>query len=180
MIAKWMTVVVLSSLLWPARLQKEDDTMAWSATRRLAWSDFRGQPDDNSSDAALTSSSIEFGYNYDSRVGFTWHIKCLFDKNRSWGKVKNDYILAHEQGHFDITEIYARRLQKQFKEYHFNKEKAQKEVPALYQAIMKQQTETQQRYDDETNHSRVKDKQAAWLEKIKKELEEMKAYADYN
>ena len=179
MIAKWIAVLLLPVLL-PAHLQKEDDDIAWSARRRLVWSDFLGRPDGDNTNAALTSSKIVFSYNYDSREGFHWHIECLFDKNRSWGKVKNDYILAHEQGHFDITEIFARRLQKQFKEYHFNKEKAQQEVPAFYQAIMKQQTETQQRYDDETDHSRVKDKQAVWLEKIKKDLEEMKAYADYN
>lgn len=175
--AKWMALFLLS-LVFPARLQKEED-IPWSAARRLEWSDFKGTPDGNNANAALTSSKILFGYNYNSRDGFSWHIGCLFDKNKSWVKVKNDFILAHEQGHFDITEIYARRLQQQLKHYSFNKDKAQREVPAIYQSIMKEQNDTQNRYDEETDHSRIKDKQLAWLQKIRKELDELKDYADY-
>jgi hypothetical protein len=177
MIAKWMALLLLPLLL-PARPQKEEE-IPWSAARRLEWSDFKGEPDGNDTNAALTSSKIVFGYNYNSRDGFSWHIACLFNKNRSWVKIKNDFILAHEQGHFDITEIYARRLQKQLKQYSFNKDKAQKEVPAIYQSIMKEQSETQNRYDNETDHSRKKEIQLAWLERIKKELNDLKEYADY-
>jgi len=165
-------------LLLPARLEKQDD-IPWSAARRLEWSDFSGQPDGNNVNAALTSSKVVFSYNYSSRDGFNWHIACLFDKNRSWVRIKNDLILAHEQGHFDITEIYARKLQKQMKNYSFNKDRVQKDVPAIYQAIMQEQNDVQNRYDEQTNHSRTKDKQLAWLEKIKKELNELKEYADY-
>ena len=170
---------MLLPLLPSLHLQNEDDDIAWNAARRLAWNDFLGHPDGNSSNAALTSSKIVFSYNYDSRVGFRWHIECLFDKNRSWVKIKNEYILAHEQGHFDITEIFARKLNRQLAAYHFNKDKAQKEVPAIYQEVMKGQNDMQNRYDDETDNSRKKDSQAAWLEKIKNELEGLKAYADY-
>ena len=177
MITKWM-VLLLLPLVLPNRPQNNDE-IAWSTARPLVWSDFKGAPDGSNVNAALTSSKIVFGYNYNSRDGFGWHIQCLFDKSRSWVRVKNDFILAHEQGHFDITEMYARKLQKQLKGYSFNKDKAQKEVPAIYQAIMKEQVDTQNRYDAETDHSRIKDKQLAWLEKIKKGLDELKEYADY-
>ena len=177
MIIKWIALLLLPLVL-PHALQK-DNEIAWSTARPLVWSDFKGEPDGNSVNAALTSSAISFGYNYNSHDGFTWHIQCLFDKNRSWVRVKNDFILAHEQGHFDITEIYARKLQKQLKAYSFNKDRAQKEVSAIYKGIMQEQVDTQNRYDEETDHSRVKDKQLAWLEKIKKELDGLKEYANY-
>jgi hypothetical protein len=38
----------------------------------------------------------------------------------------------------------------------------------------------QNQYDDETDYSRKKEKQAEWLNKILKMLEEYKSYADYN
>ncbi|HEY4150507.1 MAG TPA: DUF922 domain-containing protein [Chitinophagaceae bacterium] len=175
---RWIALLLLP-LCWPARLPKEDDTIRWSASRRLVWNDFKGKPDGTRDDAALTSSGIGFGYSYSDRDGFTWHIAGLFDKEKSWVKMKDDYILAHEQGHFDITEIFARRLNKELKEYKVSKDRVQKDAPAIYQAIMKEQFEMENRYDDETDNSRKKDKQAAWLEKIRNELNGLERYADY-
>jgi Bacterial protein of unknown function (DUF922) len=178
MMLKWIVSLVLPLSL-AVHLQKEDNTILWNSGHRLVWSDFRGSPDGGRDDAALTSSGIEFSYRIDGRGGFTWHIACLFDKNKSWVRVKNDYILAHEQGHFDITEIFARKLNRQLKEYHVNRDQVTKEVPALYQAIMKEQFEMENRYDEETDNSRIKNKQAAWLEKIKRDLNASERYADY-
>ena len=45
---------------------------------------------------------------------------------------------------------------------------------------MKDKERFQQDYDRETDYSRIKDKQAGWLKKIEKTLEEFKDYADYN
>jgi len=157
----------------------KDDTIAWSATRRLVWSDFRARPDAYAYNAALTSSEIVFGFHYNSAEGFTWNIQCLFNKDRSWVRVKNNYILAHEQGHFDITEIYARKLQQQLKGYRLNKDRVSKDVSAIYQQVMKEQNDTQNRYDTETDNSIKKGPQERWLEKIKDDLERLKAYADY-
>jgi len=177
MMIKWIALLWLPLCLPVHR--PADDTILWSASRRLVWSDFKGRPDNARDDAALTSSGIEFGYSYNERDGFSWHIACLFDKNKSWVRVKNDYILAHEQGHFDVTEIFARKLNRQLKEYRFNRDRVQKEVPALYQSIMKEQQEMENRYDEETDNSRIKNKQAAWLEKIKRDLDASERYADY-
>ena len=73
--------------------------------------------DSNSPNAALTGTNIKFDFSYSSETGFKYHITCQFDKNSSWGRVKTDYILSHEQGHFDIAEIYTRKLCKAFREY---------------------------------------------------------------
>ncbi len=178
MIIKWIALLWLPLCL-PVHALREDDTINWSAGRRLVWSDFKGRPDGAREDAALTSSGIEFGYHYNEREGFSWHIACLFDKTKSWVRVKDDYILAHEQGHFDITEIFARRLNKALKEYRFNENRMQKDVPAIYQSVMKEQAGMENQYDDETDNSRKKDKQAEWLKKIRNELGGLERFADY-
>ena len=151
----------------------------WNASRKLTWSDFRSKPDQNATNAALTSSKIIFNYSYGSDNGFTFTINCVFDKNTSWGRVKTDYILSHEQGHFDIAEIYARRLYKALKNYSFDATRVSKEVPALYQKMMKEENDFQDQYDNETNYSRDKPQQAVWLEKIQHQLDELKDYAGY-
>jgi Bacterial protein of unknown function (DUF922) len=172
-----MTVVLMLSGL--SFISRDADTIPWNSSRKLIWMDFQGEPDETSSNAALTSSGIEFSYGY-SNEKFTYTITCLFDKKKSWGKLKNDYILAHEQGHFDISEIHARKLNKALKEYKFNTASAAKEITAMYKQIMKEQTAMQEEYDAETNHSRDKGQQAAWLEKIRKDLNKLGEYANYH
>lgn len=157
----------------------DEKTISWSAERKLTWDDFKIRPDANATNAALTTSNVGFKYSYDGQKGFKYSITCVFDKNSSWGRIKTDYILAHEQAHFDIAEIYARKLYKEMKAYTFNSAKAQQEIPAIYRKTMKELADRQQEYDRESDYSRNKEEQANWLAKIRKELDELKDYANY-
>jgi len=152
----------------------------WSADRKLTWNDFKANPDRNSPNAALTGTSIKFDFSYNASKGFQYHISCQFDKNKSWGRIKTDYILSHEQGHFDIAEIYARKLWKAFREYEPDVENANKEVNRVYEKIMNELSETQKEYDHETNFSINKEKQMEWLKKIDDDLRNLQPYADYH
>lgn len=161
-----------------ARAQDDVDLIEWNDTRKLTWADFKGRPDTNSPNAALTNSSInmEFGYD-DTRL--TYSIKCRFNKNKSWGRVKNDYILAHEQGHFDIAEIHARRLKQALSQYKFNASTVAKDVNEIYAGIISEHNQFQQAYDLETDHSRNPVKQKAWVEKIADTLQSLSAFSNY-
>jgi len=169
-------LVVFFSFGW----QTDRNTIQWEAGHRLGWDDFKSIPDESATNAALTSSSINFKYNYSSDKGFSYTIACLFEKKSSWGRVKTDYILAHEQGHFDIAEIYARKLYKTIKAYNFNPATAQKEVPAMYRKIMKDLAAMQNQYDSETDYSREKEEQAEWFVKISQQLNSLKTFAAYH
>ena len=92
---------------------------------------------------------------------------------------KTDYILSHEQGHFDIAEIFARKLNKKMSEYNFNKKTYQQEVNKIYQDILDEKEAMQNDYDRQTNHSINKEKQAEWLKKIEKMLDQYKDFAGY-
>lgn len=158
----------------------KDNEIQWSASRKLNWQDFKSQPDRNASNAALTSSKIIFNYGYGSNKGFTFTINCVFDKNSSWGKIKTDYILSHEQGHFDIAEIYARKLNKALKAYSFDAKTVAKDIPSLYKNLMQEEADLQNQYDNETDYSRDKPQQAIWLTKIQHDLDKLKEYAGYH
>jgi hypothetical protein len=179
MMFKLIAVLLLSPVFFSLAPLNNGSDIPWNASRKLTWPDFKSRPDNNSVNAALTSSKIIFNYGYGSDKGFTFTISCVFDKNSSWGKIKTDYILSHEQGHFDIAEIYARKLNKALKAYAFNAKTVAKEVPALYQKIMKEEGEFQNQYDSETNFSRDKEQQAIWLAKIQHQLDELNEYAGY-
>jgi predicted secreted Zn-dependent protease len=174
-----MILQILSLLFSMLVTTSQDNLIEWSAERRLTWKDFKAQPDKNSTNAALTSSSIniEFGYN---STALKYNIKCRFDPNLSWGRIKNDYILAHEQGHFDIAEIHARKLHKTLKAYKFQSRTVSKDVNRIYDTIMKEHHELQSQYDQETNYSRNPAQQNAWKEKIETLLEDLKEFSNYH
>lgn len=157
---------------------RHEELLDWDANRRLSWADYKAKPDQNSDAAASTTSILVISYNISS-TGFTYKIECRFSKTRSWGLHKTEYILSHEQGHFDIAEIFARKLHKKMSEYRFNKRTYQKDLDKIYEEVVKEKEKMQNDYDRETNHSINKEKQAEWLQKIRQLLEEYKNYADY-
>jgi hypothetical protein len=158
----------------------ENSVIEWDANHKLKWEDFKAAPDKNSPNAAETSSTIKFDYSYNGKE-LKYHINCQFDKNKSWGRVKTDYILSHEQGHFDITEIFARKLNKSMKEYSIGKlGDLTKDVTRIYENSMNQLHNMQVAYDSETNNSINKIKQEEWIKKIDTELRELEAYAVYH
>lgn len=172
-----MTKFFLAFLLvWPQK--QPAHLIDWKADRKLSWSDFEAKPVQNTDNAALTSSNINFQFGYGSS-GFTYSISCRFDKSRSWVRVKNDHILAHEQGHFDIAELHARKLKKSLSTYKYKEQTVDADVNRLYEQVMKGHHEMQTEYDQQTDHSRKHDKQAEWQQKIAAELKAQEAFAKY-
>lgn len=157
---------------------RNEELLDWDANRRLTWADYKAKPDQDSDAAASTASVLAVSYGISS-AGFTYKIECRFSKTRSWGLHKTDYILSHEQGHFDIAEIYARKLHQRMSAYRFNKNNYQKELNRIYNEVADEKAAFQQQYDRETRHSIDEIKQAEWLKKISRMLEELKEYADY-
>ncbi len=155
-----------------------DDPLTWTAGRKLTWNDYKASPNPKSDAAATTSTSLSIDYHI-SGSQFSYTIKSWFSRSRSWGRNKTDYILSHEQGHFDIAEIYARKLHQRMSAYTFSKKNYQKELNRIYNEVADEKAAVQQQYDRETRHSIDEVKQAEWLKKISRMLEELKEYADY-
>jgi predicted secreted Zn-dependent protease len=155
-----------------------DSFIDWSAERRLNWDDFKAEPDGVSVNAALTSTRIDIDYRLNNRE-FKYKITCQFDPSKSWGRVKSDYILSHEQAHFDIAEIHARLLNKALKNYKFNFKTAKNDIGDIYQQLMTDHHNMQEQYDEETNYSRNESRQQAWKQKIADMLDDLQSYAEY-
>ena len=163
-------------LLFLSRL--DDDFIKWQETRKLTWDDFKAEPQKLGSTAAMTTTHLGFAYNV-TNGKVIYKIDCRFEKKKSWGLVKNDWILKHEQGHFDIAEIFARNLNKAVSEYQFNKSSFKEDLDKIYQSVVDEKEKFQQQYDDETDYSRNKNKQEEWLKKIDTELKQSKTWAGY-
>lgn len=173
-----MIAQFIAFLLAAATWQQTNNLIDWNASRRLSWQDFKGPVDPESKNAALTSSSINIEFGYDES-GLEYSIKCSFNKQKSWVRIKNDEVLAHEQGHFDLAELHARKLHKAMKAYKFNASTVSNDVNRIYDSLMTAHHEAQNLYDQETDYSRNKVKQEEWQKKIADELKGLQAFASY-
>ena len=170
---------VLLVLSQTARGQgKNEELIPWNGNQKLTWADYKGKPKENSDAAASTATYLGFEFNV-GKNGFDYKITCTFSKTKSWGLHKTDYILMHEQGHFDIAEIFARKLNKKMSEYKFNNNSFKEDLKEIYQSIAIEKDAFQNQYDEETNHSIKKEKQAEWLKKINDQLKELADFSDY-
>lgn len=174
---KQFLFIFLSAFLFQSFIVKEEDYIPWSTERKLSWDDFVADTPPKTDDAALTTTYVGFSY---TKTGNTinYNIECKFQKSRSWARVKSDYILKHEQGHFDIAEIFSRKLNKEIQEY-LSKNRDHRGLNPLYTKVMNEKREMQEEYDIETNHSINKRKQAEWGLKIEEMLDELEPYSNY-
>jgi hypothetical protein len=155
-----------------------DKIIPWNPSRKLAWDDFMSLPKKEGDAVASTSTSL--GLSYQVRDGkLTYRITCDFSKEKSWGSLKTEYILAHEQAHFDITEIHARKLYEALFTYEFNAATFKGDIATLYNRIVKEKEDMQEAYDGQTDHSRKRGRQIEWLEKIDTLLADTDVFANY-
>ena len=156
----------------------DDEYIPWLNEHRLSWDDFLCEPRRNTDAVASTSTAL--GIAYQIKGGqLTYQITCKFSKNKSWGLIKTGYILAHEQGHFDITEIFARKLYQALNGYRLNRPTFQMDINEIYETVIEAKEAFQAAYDGETDHSRNKRKQAEWLERIDMLLTDTEPFAAY-
>ena len=113
---------------------KDEELIDWKTSGQLTWNEYKGKPDPNSDAAASTTTYLGIEYKMDEK-GFGWKIQCRFSITRSWGRAKTDFILKHEQGHFDIAEIFARKLNKKMSEYQFNSATYKTDLKTIYTGI---------------------------------------------
>jgi predicted secreted Zn-dependent protease len=101
----------------------------------------------------------------------------VFYPNDSWKRKKKKGVLVHEQRHFDIVELFARKLRKQiqsgtYKDYNDLVEK----IERYYDQTDRELDAYQDKYDRMTNHSRNSRRQAKWNSKVEMELDGLSDY----
>ena len=160
----------------------QEGKMFWQEGRKLTWDDFKEKAPSFHDSAEITASGLSYGFSADiirGRVDVNYEIKAYFLTKESWVKprFKNDkYLLAHEQLHFDITELYVRIFRKKLEAVNFTKD-VENEINAVYKPIAKDRIAMQKRYDAETDHSRNLRMQYKWKLKIAAELIKLKEFA---
>lgn len=150
---------------------KNNDSIFYNGAQKLTWNNFKLNSTDKSDAAALTTS----GFGYDaglSMIGkkgtFTITVYCYFLQSKSWYKTghKNDYVLNHEQRHFDISYYGACLFMAKLKEAKFTTANYSSLLDSIYNTAYTAMNTMQDEYDEETNNGRDKTKQGEWDKKI--------------
>ena len=154
-----------------------DQAFPWSAKRPLAWSDFRGSPPVEGSEAAKTSYTLYSVWRCKGDV-FAFRVIAGFRPRQSWVKpiVLNDStqrrtILLHEQTHFDLAEVHARRMRRAFEDLAHPCARTDIEIQGLLRRLTEDEKSEQRRYDDETDHGLIADQQAGWSRNVARRLD---------
>ena len=158
---------------------QQPDKILWTEKQKLTWDDFLGSSANESKTSATTSSGISYTpiIKADS---LTLLVECYFEKKESFVKPEclTAHILNHEQKHFDMTEIFARKLRKSFLEYKFNRRTLKVDLTNMFNKILDELDTKQDLYDAETWHSKEKEEQLRWDKKIQNELKSLEKYSD--
>lgn len=172
----WIQATLFAESAGHGKHPRKSEFIYWDS-KKLDWNDFRKSPPNGSAYAAMTSSAIDMQFEGEGNTLY-FTINAVFDPGDSW-KVPEvtAYILKHEQGHFDITEIWARMLRKKISSHKFKNVKSiSSEVQNMYNWSVSKWKKMQTKYDHLTQHSIKESKQNKWNEKIRKVLVKLRPY----
>lgn len=160
------------------------DAIVWSADRPLTWADFRATPEGDADVAAVTTYALTWESNC-TPDGFSFRVSAVFLPDQSWVKPevvarpeRSQLTLAHEQAHFDISEIQARKMRRELSRLASPCRLTEEELAAALGPLVVEDSELQRRYDQETTHGLDLPQQSRWESEVMRDLESLERYAD--
>jgi len=166
----------------------------WSADRPLIWDDFRGPVPKDAAESRVAATAASLGWSYEFQLKWSRRVcefrisridsSATFEPSSSWGRPthRTPEILEHEQGHFNITEIFRRKFDAATRELvdsthacdarnerqaASNAERETENlIGAIYDNIWRQYQLEQEAYDRETRHGIDRDAQSNWTAEI--------------
>ncbi|MCC6402136.1 MAG: DUF922 domain-containing protein [Flavobacteriales bacterium] len=158
-------------LIAPLRAQTN---IPWSAERPLTWADFQGTPPRGIDRDAYTYYGISASFERDGEGRITAEVSCVFMPAESWVRPPakaSAPLLAHEQLHFDLAELHARRFARELPAQ-LGGAGPEAAFQRAHDRMMARLREEQERYDRDTDHGRDAAAQARWAADVRRRLAE--------
>lgn len=154
----------------------------WSEGRKLTWDDFKSDNNRDRDSTVVAFANVGMGYKAETttnpKAPVNIKISVFFDVLKSWkvDYIKGDRVLHHEQLHFDIAELYGRKLCKKTAEQIKNSQDYQTKFVGMYKSNLADYKSFQNKYDRETNHGLDEAKQLFYTELVTEELKKLNNY----
>ncbi|MER2996159.1 DUF922 domain-containing protein [Pontibacter populi] len=151
----------------------------------LTPSNFTIIPDSIETGKAGAATVTRFLYSFytkpssDGGVQVNFSVRNTFYRKDSWfkaGFINDTSLLKHEQMHFDLAELYARKIAKAIAEKKASKN-IKEELHKITNVLSAELEKQQKLFDEQTEHGLKKEEQVAWHNFINQELERHSAYA---
>lgn len=152
----------------------------WSDGYRLTWSDFEAKTVGDTKIAALSSIGLPYKFITDGEGIMKISINVCFFKEESWSKKEeqNKVLLQHEQLHFDIAELHRRMIVKELIRAEFRKDNYEEKLDEIIERHWSESyRQMQDKYDKETNFSRVFQAQINWNRFVSQQLLNLEEFA---
>ena len=150
--------------------------MEWQEFDLLDWEDFKGyRPEQYDGDAGSLVKIKAVPYIVRKKIKYD--VYALFDKTKSWALERSPQLLKHEQLHFDIAELYARKIRKKILQLSSKKKNDLKTYNHEIRKLLNESNEFDRLYDMETLHGSLTRKQKEWEHKVKQSLASLKGFA---
>lgn len=161
----------------------KQEAFPWSLKRALVWGDFKGDPPRGGGAAAETAYTLLYGSRC-TRQTFEFRVVAAFRPKESWVRpailkrpADSARALKHEQTHFDLAEVHARRMRRHFAELIAPCRVSTDALSAIAEGIVREEHAAQEKYDADTDHSRVPAEQARWDKDVAGQLSALVKYA---
>lgn len=155
---------------------QNDQIISWSESDKIEWSDFNGDSDVQSFDNAVSALRINVSWLWKNGK-YEFSVENHFFKQFSWAKdTSNADLLNHERVHFDISEVYARKLRKSLDSLSQIQGVETDIFEKTISSLLKERTIYDELYDSETKHSLDSLNQKVWNETIRNQLIKLSNY----
>jgi len=160
----------------PVNLKKlKNDTIIWQKDSLLTQADFKGKVTKQWAGCCATFLMVE---PKETNGNIIFSVQAVFIKSKSNIIKTSEYILKHEQLHFDICELFARKLRKEMLETDFTKVKnIQHVIQTMYNKINMEYAKYEEKYDQDTNHGENPAKQKVWEDDVAIQMKALDQYS---
>jgi hypothetical protein len=175
-------ICITCGLLLSLQSVAQNNNIVWSKKAKLKWTDFQGTPDTASRLAAFSKCKVAQNYGSEGNTILTYSVKCLFLRDQSWAKPGADLtkkLLKHEQKQFDLAEVCARKLSKEYHDYtttHIQSDSTTRDMGLILRKALNDYKNNNDLYERETKQGTDKDKQKQWNKQIKHDLKKNKRF----
>jgi predicted secreted Zn-dependent protease len=151
------------------------DLKEWNEFYDLQWHDFQGKRTEDAIGDAGTVVQIK-AKPYMLKKKIRYDVYAYFSRKKSWAVDTSNALLRHERLHFDIAEVYARKIRKKIQELSDRNVNDVKVYNAAIQELLEESNDADRLYDIQTLHGSLPKRQAEWTRKVRQELLDLKKY----
>ncbi|PIQ28949.1 MAG: hypothetical protein COW63_14095 [Bacteroidetes bacterium CG18_big_fil_WC_8_21_14_2_50_41_14] len=160
-----------------------EPAICWDEQRKLDWSDFKAtRKPTGKIAAAISTCGFGFEATEENHRLVSLEVFVKFYPEKSWKNPahQTEAVLAHEQLHFDITELMGRKFFQEILDMKQKGKLSRRNIKKVYERIEKEHGELQVLYDKQTNHSLNTKLQSWWDQYLASQLIKTASFSNYH